>query len=314
MMHRLYSIKRYLNVQTAGHIVMFAFAAASLANIEAFFATLHPGLPLLSWGLGIALGSGLLVMAGLLSGMVWDWQDPGFLVVATVAGALALLSGGIQAAAYNVHMASQTAAVIVGLALPMIGEFGVALAVSAHGQAIKRQRMTVAQQQLAAGVRDQIGMAITTLDSTKIQAQVERAATLVTRAMVDATIHDMLMELQTEQLRGEAVVVRNHDKSKRLGDTVRQSTTNTNGVTTTITTDTLNLANHARQQLVEKRHQAIVQLCERYGAMSAPELVERLRADADIAISAQTIRDDCNALVQTGDLVRAGRKWDVLHD
>ena len=46
--------------------------------------------------------------------------------------------------------------------------------------------------------------------------------------------------------------------------------------------------------------------------MSAPELVERLAADRNITASAQTVRDDCNALVEQGDLLKDGRKWLVV--
>jgi len=220
----------------------------------------------------------------------------------------------IPAAAYNAHMASRTAAVVVGLALPMIGEFGVALAVSPHSQAMKRQRMTDAKQQVAAGVRDHIGNAITTIDSTKIQVQVARAATLVTRAMVDATIDDMLVELKHGRLHDRKTATKNHDEIECCDGNLEQITTKTNEDTTTDAVNKLHLANHARQQLVEERHHAIVQLCKRYGAMSAPELVKRLQDDLTITISAQTIRDDCNTLMHAGKLVRAGRKWDMLRD
>lgn len=191
------TIKHHANVQTAGHLVMFAFAAASLANVEAFFAHLHPGLPALSWGLGIALGLGLVVMAGLLSGMTWAWKDPQFCVVAAVTAGLAVLSGCIQGAAYAGHMQNIIAAYVLGLALPVVGELGVALAVSAYTQSQRRQRMTDAQSQLADGIRAQIGDAVATIDPAKIKAQVERAANVITRAVVDHTVADMLAALDT---------------------------------------------------------------------------------------------------------------------
>ena len=293
-------IKKHLNVQTAGHVVMSAFAAASLANVESFFATLHPGLPALSWGLGIALGLGLVVMAGLLSGMMWDWRDARFVVVLSVTAGLALLSGGIQGAAYDAHMQSILAAYTLGLALPVIGELGVALAVSAYSQAQRRQRMADAQTQLADGVRAQIGEAVATIDAAKVRAQVERAAALITKAIVDSTVDDMLSDLH----RGRTIV--------RTDDSAHQITTNGADDTPAFGPQNLPAANDARQQMVVERRAAIVQLCESYGAMGAPDLVKRLREDRAIVASAQTVRDDCNALVDAGQLVASGRKWDAL--
>lgn len=292
-------IKKHLNVQTAGHVVMSAFAAASLANVESFFATLHPGLPALSWGLGVALGLGLVVMAGLLSGMMWDWRDARFVVVLSVTAGLALLSGGIQGAAYDAHMQSILAAYVLGLALPVIGELGVALAVSAYSQAQRRQRMADAQTQLADGVRAQIGEAIATIDAAKVRAQVERAAALITREIVDATVQDMIADLH----RGRAIV--------RTDDNTHQITTNGEESTPTFGPQNLPAANDVRRQLVEERRAAIVHLCESYGAMGAPDLAKRLRDDRGIVASTQTVRDDCNALVEAGQLVAVGRKWDV---
>ena len=295
-MSKFNHIKRHLDVKLAGHVVMFAFALASLANVESFFANLHPGLPLLSWGLGIALGTGLLVMAGLLSGMAWDWLDARFQVVATVAGCLALLSGGIQAAAYSGHMKSTIAAVIVGMALPIVGELGVALAVSAFSQAQRRQRMADAQTQLADGVRSQIGDAIATIDPTKIRAQVERAAALVTKAIVDSTIDDMIGELQ----RG------------RRPTSGSQTTTEPAESPQIADTERLPIAelNAERQRLIDGRQAAIISLIAAYGPLSTTELVTQLAEDRDISTSDRTVRSDCAALADAGQLVRSGRKWD----
>lgn len=78
------------------------------------------------------------------------------------------------------------------------------------------------------------------------------------------------------------------------------------------TTETgLDAANDARQQQVNERQAAIVALCQNQGAMSAPELITRLQDEAGITVSTQTIRHDCNALVEAGLLIRQGRKWNV---
>lgn len=303
-------IKKHLNVQLAGHCVMTAFAAASLANVESFFAHLHPGLPALSWGLGVALGLGLVVMAGLLSGMIWNWTDSRFQVVAGTGAALALLSGGIQGAAYDAHMANSIAAYVLGLSLPVVGELGVALAVSAYTQTQRRQRMTDAQNQLAEGVRSMIGEAVTTIDPTKVRSQVERAAAVITREIVDATVADMIADLQ----RGRTVGLTGDDSYHQpadKADDAHQITTNGDDETPGFGPQNLGRANDARQQMVMERRVAIVQLCESYGAMAAPDLMQRLRDDRGMVASAQTVRDDCNTLVTEGKLILVGRKWDV---
>lgn len=299
---------KHINVKHAAHAVMLAFMLASLANVKDFFQHLH-GDPIVAWGLGIALGFGLVVMAGLLSAMTWDWSDARFQVVAGIATALALLSGGIQAAAYAQHM-NKIAAIIVGLSLPLVGELGVALAVSAYQQAIRRQRMADAQSQLAEGVRGQIGDAIAAIDKSKIEAQVNRAATLVTKAIVDSTITDMLEDI--------------HRNRKTLADQVGETPTEPTPAATLdpenddITTNetpklppTVDQLNEARRRKVGERRTAITQLLESYGPMGAPELCEKLLNDRDIKASTQTVRDDCNALVTEGHLIPAGRKWDI---
>lgn len=297
---------KHFNVKHAAHAVMLAFMLASLANVKDFFLHLH-GDPIVAWGLGIALGIGLVVMAGLLSAMTWDWRDTRFLTVAGVAAALAGLSGGIQAAAYAQHM-NRTAAIIVGLSLPMIGELGVALAVSAYQQAIRRQRMADAQSQLADGVRSQIGDAIAAIDKSKIELQVNRAATLVTKAIVDSTITDMLADINRNR----------QTLADQVGDAIGEPVEPTENADIT-TTNTPKLPpsvdemNEARRRKVGERRTAITQLLESYGPMGAPELVEKLQNDRNIKASAQTVRDDCNALVAEypSRLIPAGRKWDI---
>ncbi|MBX3014835.1 MAG: hypothetical protein KF832_25165 [Caldilineaceae bacterium] len=251
-------------------------------------------------------------MAGLLSGMAWDWADSRFQVVLAVTAGLALLSGGIQAAAYAGHMENIIAAVIVGLALPVIGELGVALAVSAYSQAQRRQRMTDAQTQLAEGVRSQIGDAIATIDPTKIRAQVDRAATLVTKAIVDSTIADMIAELQRthsqDATRQPATSATDSDQppltpegeteqAREIAEPLRAS---------------VEAMNAERQRLIAERRAAILQLFQTYGQMGAIELQKRLQDDRGIEASERTVRLDLAALETSGDLRKVGRgAWDL---
>jgi biotin operon repressor len=292
------NIAKHLTVQTAGHFVMMSFALASLANVESFFAHLHPGLPALSWGLGIALGIGLVVMAGLLSGMVWDWEDRRFQVVLTVTTGLALLSGGIQAAAYSAHMQSKIASVIVGLSLPVVGELGVALAVSAYQQAMRRQRMNDAQAMLADGVRSQIGEAIAQIDKSKIEAQVNRAASIVTREIVDATIHDMITELQ-----------RNREKVALEINTTRGDLTPEPSETTVINTENNDFAQKMtdakRKKSMERQNALLDILRNEFNGLTADAL-NKTELGNRLGCTRQTISTDLESLQTSGQLMLNG--------
>lgn len=319
-MNRLQHIKRHLTVQTAGHIVMLAFAAASLANVESFFATLHPGLPALSWGLGIALGIGLVVMAGLLSGMVWDWYDSRFLVVLLVTAGLALLSGGIQAAAYAAHMENIAAAVIVGLALPVIGELGVALAVSAYSQAQRRQRMADAQSQLADGVRSEIGAAIAAIDKSKIEAQINRAAGIVTKEIVDATILDMIDELRRNRQGKSAEIEQPDPPVEQPATPTAQPTAQPEAAKDEQDSQieqpkppmmtTLDLANAQRQADIEQRRQHVLNILSEHLTLGVSELHNLLGGEE--VCSRGTLNNDLKALAAEGKVYNADRKWHIL--
>lgn len=291
---------KHIKIQHAAHAVMVAFMLASLANVYEFFLHMHGNIAV-AGGLGFALGIGLVVMAWLLSGMAWNWRDPRFLVIATVTTALALIGGGIQAAAYAQHM-PRLAAIIVGLSLPVVGELGVALAVSAYQEAMRFRRMADAQSQLADGVRLQIGEAVAIIDKSKIEQQVNRAATLVTKAIVDSTIADMLAELQ-----------RNRPASGN--DESGDSATAEPAICPNPASDTpgnLQLANEKRQRQIAERQNAIAELLASYGTMGVAGLVEALQNDRNIEASERTIRDDCKSLEESGRIIKQGRGvWDI---
>lgn len=67
--------------------------------------------------------------------------------------------------------------------------------------------------------------------------------------------------------------------------------------------------NEGKRRKVDERRNAICDMIGSYGPMSAPELKDKLMADHNIKASEDTIRDDCNALVYEGRLLRDGRKW-----
>lgn len=193
-------MKYLFSARFATHLLMIAFAVASLGNIKDFFMTLHAGLQV-AWGLGIALGGALVIMAALLSEMAWNPKDSRFRVVGGVTLALSLLSGSIQAWAYSQHMDGWAAAGL-GFSLPIVGELGLSFALSAYNKAMANRRVEEAQTKLADGVRDMISEAVEAIDRAKVQAQVDRATNVIVRAVVNNVVSGMLSELQSDDTIG----------------------------------------------------------------------------------------------------------------
>lgn len=197
-MNKVKPIFRYIfSARFATHLLMIAFAGASLGNIKSFFMLLHADIQV-AWGIGIAVGGSLVVMAALLSEMTWNTKDQRFQVVSAVTLALCLLSGFIQTWAYNQHMWGLYAG-LLGFALPLVGELGLSFALSAYNKAMTNRRVEEAQSKLANGVRDMISEAVESIDRSKVQAQVDRATNVIVRAVVDNVVSSMIAELQSNE-------------------------------------------------------------------------------------------------------------------
>lgn len=176
------------------HAIPLFFCLLSLQNIQEFFYTLHPNL-YISWAAGLALGFGLLRQAIKLSDMEWDMQDRKYVTVLATTIAFALVSGGIQAAAYSKYM-WMWAAIPVGLALPVVGEVGVALSIAAHRQAVRARRVAHMQDELGDEMRLAMFDAIRTMNRSKLQVEVEAGAIAFARALIANTNQAMINDLQ----------------------------------------------------------------------------------------------------------------------
>ena len=188
-------MQKHFNAKLLAHIVMITFAVASYGNVEAFLFDVHHN-ELVSNGLGVALGAGLVTMALLLSGMPMRGRD--FHLVLVVTTALALMSGGIQAASYARDMEMYWAC-LMGFSLPVVGELGLALAVSAYQSAKRHERVHNAQDTLAEGIRAEIADAVSAIEPQKIRNSVNRAAERIAEAVVQHTVSDLLAELRTSE-------------------------------------------------------------------------------------------------------------------
>lgn len=170
---------------------MVTFAGASLFNIKDFIYAMHPN-EWLAWTLAGALAAGLVVFAAILSET--RWRSTGFYVTLAVVAGLTAISGAIQGAAYA-H-AVGLAGWAMGIAMPLFGELGASLALSIYAKEQQARSMDEAQKQLSDGVRKTIIDALSNVDRAKVEAQVNRAVAVITREMVDASIHDMITEMR----------------------------------------------------------------------------------------------------------------------
>lgn len=176
------------------HAIPLFFCLLSLQNIQEFFYLLHPNL-YISWAAGLALGFGLLWQAIKLSDMDWNMQDRKYVTVLATTVAFALVSGGIQAAAYSKYM-WLVFAIPIGIALPTVGEVGVALSIAAHRQAVRARRVAHMQEELGDEMRLAMFDAIRTMNRSKLQDEVEAGAITFARELIASTNHAMIADLQ----------------------------------------------------------------------------------------------------------------------
>lgn len=183
---------KQIRAKHLGHAIMVTFAGASLFNISDFIYTMHPD-KALAWTLAVALAAGLVVFSALLSET--RWRSTGFYITLIVVAGLTAISGAIQGAAYA-HAVGWPGW-LMGVSMPLFGELGASLALSIYAKEQQARSMDEAQKQLGDGVRKTIIDALSNVDRAKVEAQVNRAVAVITREMVDASIHDMITEMRS---------------------------------------------------------------------------------------------------------------------
>lgn len=241
---------KQIRAKHLGHAIMVTFAGASLFNIKDFIYAMHPN-EWLAWTLAGALAAGLVVFAAILSET--RWRSTGFYVTLAVVAGLTAISGAIQGAAYA-H-AVGLAGWAMGIAMPLFGELGASLALSIYAKEQQARSMDEAQKQLSDGVRKTIIEALSNVDRAKVEAQVNRAVTVITREMVDASIHDMIAELRggrSVQLDVQPVVQLDtpsvqQNTSENTPNTPNLVVLDTNAVQSAVQKSALDLANEKRK-------------------------------------------------------------------
>lgn len=183
-----------IRIKHFAHLCMLAFAGASLFNLKAYILSVD-GNPALAWSLAVALSGVLVILAGFLSELQWNPNDTKFRTILAVTTGLTIVSGSIQGASYASH-SWWLPGYALGFALPGLGELGLALAISAYTRSLDGREVAEAQRQLSIGVRRHLVEAIANVDKSRIEAQVNRAMTTVTRELVDSVVADMVGELR----------------------------------------------------------------------------------------------------------------------
>lgn len=284
-------------VATIEHLVdgvMVVFALASIGNVSEYMKG-HGHNPVTAYGVGIALGIALVAVSVMLARTPTDDRRT-FASLLTATLAVGLLSGTVQTLAYYDHTKNVWTASLQGFGFPLVGECLLAVAMAMHTASERKRRARLADDGMEERINDAISEALAGIDISGMQAHIEKQAAVILK-------HKMA-EIVARRVGQSAPLPRSEDDAHQI-------TTNGTEDTTGFGPQNLPKANDARQQMVTERRLAIIQLCESYGAMGAPDLAKRLRDDRGIVASAQTVRDDCNALVDARQLVAAGRKWDV---
>lgn len=168
------------------HVVMLAFAAASLGNVHEFFSSAgHDGLS--AWALAGALGAALVTISIMLTHIDREADTRAWATLAFVGVAVAVLSGSLQAATYLKALTPPTA-LMLGFGIPLIGEVALAFGVAAYEKAEQRREVTEAGQTVERIAVRAIVDVMQTVDVTRAKKQAERKIEGLIAAHVGATV------------------------------------------------------------------------------------------------------------------------------
>ena len=302
-------IRRWAS-EKAGHVIPLFFCLLSLQNIQEFFYMLHPNW-YISWSAGLALGFGLLFQAWKLSALEWNMKERSYVTVLATTGAFALVSGGIQAAAYASFM-TKWAAIPLGLALPIVGEVGVALSIAAHRQRMQEKRIENMQEDLGNEMRLQMMDAISTMNRSKLQDEVESGAVAFAKALIEFTHEGMIADLQRGRKQKPVARLQSRKVDELPMISAESCDMQDIAEVEPASSPTIVELNEARRDAVAARRDAICSLLQNYGKSNIVQLQSRLQDDCNIEASDRTIRDDLKVLIAESRVVLSGRGvWDI---
>ena len=292
------AIAKNITAEKCVHATMIIFAAASVANIQAFFS--HNGHDqYAALAIGAALGGVLVSASIMLSQIDYDNERSTFWIVATITGFIAVLSGTIQTLAYAQHITNAWIAALLGFGLPIGGEMLLAIAASMFNLAHKRQIIRGIATSSQEAVAQTVSEVFAAVDVSKVQKYADRKMDMVIRAQVDQAVLAYLPEVP----KPSAPITEN-------GNDGNGQDTPKDGQFAQITGNgnpTLPDANQARYRKIEERRQLIAALITENGPMTIAEITEKLEG----AAKEKTVRTDCKELEQDGRLFKDGKRWMV---
>jgi hypothetical protein len=188
-------IKSYImSLRGASHVAMFCFALASFNNIRSTILELD-GTKFSAGFAGIALGGGLIIMAGMLAEM-----NPGrnrwYIMVISGTLAITTLSGAVQGYGYNAHIGQS--GWFFGFAFP-VAELLIALSVSAYKEHLDSKDLEEAQREFTRGVQRVLGQTINSIDERKIQTTVNKRALELADTIVQNTVDNVLSDMSASR-------------------------------------------------------------------------------------------------------------------
>ena len=306
------------------HFIPIFACFLSLQNIQEFMYYVHPSV-WMSWTAGIVLGFGLLTQAWKLSEMEMDWSNNGYATTFTTTCLAALLSGGIQAAAYARYVTWYWA-IPLGFLLPVVFELLVSLSISAYSKDRKESRIGNMQNDLSSEMMIQLLDATKTLDTRVLQPQVEASALEIAKAMLNSTHEDIVAELSKKRknkpvakpMPDNAITpkpsaqIAGSESANDQYDSAESLEPNQIASSSEFGVANLPAANEARTEKVQERQSAIMQLFRTYGVMKIEEVQKRLAEDCGIEASDRTLRVDLAKLIDDGELQQPKRGvWDI---
>lgn len=192
-MNTVNSIKGYLTNKTIVHASMLAFAVTSTLNIGGFFVATHHHW-LVAASAGLALGGGLMAVSIYLSKQEFG-KGLSFVTLLVSTVAMALLSGQIQAMAYQKHGLDSFTANLLGFAPPFVAEVLLALSVSLAERTERERAQRDSKQFIKDSVAESMTTAFRNVDASRIQKHIEKQVDGVIRAFVDDALGEMMAEL-----------------------------------------------------------------------------------------------------------------------
>lgn len=286
----------FWSFKTLAHGVMIAFAVASLGNVRAFLmgGGHDEGV---AWALGLALGTGLVVVSIMLSQIDRNTDSSAFNWLLGTGIVLGLVSGGVQAAEYAKHLHIAWA-IVLGFSVPLGGEVLLAVGVAFYERAKERERFRNTAATIERAVADRVENAIGTMEPTVIQKHVERTVNGLARLAVDS-VATQAAQFYVKTDAKPYTPPHEDDVTPSKSTPVAPEMDGTNGETDA---PGIEKANAARRTKAYIRQQEVLKiLAEEYNGKPASEL-NKTEIGTRLDTTRQTIGRDIDDLIESGRL------------